>query len=236
MEQAAAALFHIQSHLPKSGSFLYVSRREVETDPDSGFETSDCSQSQLSDYKSVKKCGALSDPEGPFATCHVILPPQTYEDDCVFDLCAEEGSEELRCGSYDAYVAACQEVGVKLRSWRQQLGCALLCGANSTYSSCMTPCPSSCADLAAPSDCDITSCVEGCQCAAGFVMSEGICVSYPECGCTFLNRYYHLNEKFVTEDCSQSCECTSTGAVCQPKSCQEGYVCTIYDLKRDCFR
>ncbi|MEQ2216627.1 hypothetical protein XENOCAPTIV_019454, partial [Xenoophorus captivus] len=221
------------SDAPKT---VHIHRREAETDPDSGFETSDCSQSQLSDYKSVKKCGALSDPEGPFATCHDILPPQTYEDDCVFDLCAEEGSEELRCGSYDAYATACQEVGVKLSSWRQQLGCALLCGANSTYSSCMTPCPSSCADLAAPSDCDITSCVEGCQCAAGFVMSEGICVSYPECGCTFLNRYYHLNDKFVTEDCSQSCECTSTGAVCQPKSCQEDYVCTIFDLKRDCFR
>lgn len=54
----------------------------------------------------------------------------------------------------------------------------------------MSPCPSSCADLAAPSECDTTSCVEGCQCAAGFVMSEGICVPYTQCGCTFLNRYY----------------------------------------------
>lgn len=143
---------------------------------------------------------------------------------------------------------------------------ALACGANSSYSQCMTACPSSCADLAAPAECDITSCMEGCQCASGFVMSEGICVPYPKCGCTFLNRYYpvsrpalshpwypclcvsmdicfifslsilQLNEKFVTEDCSQSCECTSRGAVCQPKSCQEGHVCTIFDLKRDCFK
>ncbi|KAM4564936.1 zonadhesin, like [Fundulus diaphanus] len=217
-------------------TMVHVHRQEVETDPDSGFETSDCSEAQLNHYNSVVNCGALSDPDGPFVACHAILPPQTYQYDCVFDLCAEEGSEELRCGSYDAYAAACHEVGVKLGAWRQQLDCVLLCDANSTYSSCMSPCPSSCADLAAPSECDITSCVEGCQCAAGFVMSEGICVPYPECGCTFLNRYYPLNEKFVTEDCSQSCECASTGAVCQPKSCQEGYVCTIYDFKRDCFR
>lgn len=54
----------------------------------------------------------------------------------------------------------------------------------------MSPCPSTCADLAAPSECDTTSCVEGCQCAAGFVMSEGMCVPYAQCGCTFLNRYY----------------------------------------------
>ena len=142
---------------------------------------------------------------------------------------------------------------------------ALQCDANSTYSSCMTPCPSSCADLAAPAECDAVSCVEGCQCAAGFVMSEGTCVPYTQCGCTFLNRYYpvsclqlqhqhvcvcvtlwahvllplpilQLKEKFVTEDCAQSCECSSTGAVCQPKTCQDGYVCAIYNFKRDCYR
>ncbi|XP_072232326.1 zonadhesin, like [Leuresthes tenuis] len=215
---------------------VHAHRREVETDPDSGFETSDCSQSQLSDYNSVTKCGALSDSKGPFAACHAIFPPKTYQEDCVFDLCAEQGSEALRCASYEAYAAVCQEAGAELSSWRQQLDCALQCDANSTYSSCMTPCPSSCADLAAPSDCDTVSCVEGCQCAAGFVMSEGTCIPYTQCGCTFLDRYYPLKEKFVTEDCSQSCECTSTGAVCQPKTCPDGHVCAIYNFKRDCYR
>ncbi|XP_017282542.1 zonadhesin, like [Kryptolebias marmoratus] len=215
---------------------VHVHRREVETDPDSGFETSDCTPSQLSDYNSVTKCGALSDPAGPFAACHASLPPKTFQDDCVFDLCAQQGSAELRCGSYEAYAAACQEAGVQLGSWRQQLDCALRCNANSRYSTCMSACPASCADMAAPSECETTSCVEGCQCGPGFVMSEGTCVSYANCGCTFLNRYYPLGDKFVTEDCSQSCECTSTGSVCQPKTCQEGYICTIYDLKRDCYK
>ncbi|XP_070710573.1 zonadhesin, like [Pempheris klunzingeri] len=215
---------------------VHTHRRELENDPDSGFETSGCSQSQLNGYNSVLQCGALSDSKGPFATCHATLSPTSYQDDCVFDLCAEQGSSVLRCASYEAYSAACQEAGVKLGPWRQQLGCVLNCNANSTYSACMSPCPASCADLAAPSDCDTTSCVEGCQCAAGFAMSEGMCVPYTQCGCTFLNRYYPLKEKFVTEDCSQSCECTSTGAVCQPKSCQDGFVCTIYNFKRDCYR
>ncbi|KAM8900426.1 zonadhesin, like isoform 2-T2 [Spinachia spinachia] len=214
----------------------HAHRREVEANPDSGFETSDCSQSQLNGYNSLAQCGALSDSKGPFAACHATLPPKTYQDDCVFDLCAESGSAAMRCASYEAYAAACQEAGVKLGSWRQQLDCVLSCDANSTYSPCMSPCPASCADLAAPSECEATSCVEGCQCAAGFVMSEGVCVPYRQCGCNVLNRYYTLKEKFVTEDCSQACECTSTGAVCQPKTCQGGFVCTIYDFKRDCYR
>ncbi|XP_045921251.1 zonadhesin, like [Micropterus dolomieu] len=215
---------------------VHTHRREVETDPDSGFETSECSQLQLNDYNSVTQCGALSNSKGLFAACHATLPPKTYQDDCVFDLCAIPGNLALRCASYEAYAAACQEAGIKLGSWRQQLDCVLSCDANSTYSSCMSPCPASCADLAAPSECDTTFCVEGCQCALGSVMSEGICVPYRECGCTFLNRYYPLKEKFVTDDCSQSCECTSTGVVCQPKICQEGYICTVYNFKRDCFR
>uniref|UniRef100_A0AAQ5X438 Zonadhesin, like n=2 Tax=Amphiprion ocellaris TaxID=80972 RepID=A0AAQ5X438_AMPOC len=215
---------------------VHVHRREVETDPDSGFVTSDCSSSQLSNYNSATQCGAMSDSTGPFSACHATLLPKSFQDDCVYDLCAESGSAELRCASYEAYAVACQEAGVTLGPWRQQLGCVLSCNANSTYSTCMTPCPASCADLAAPSECDTTDCMEGCQCAPGFVMSEDICVPYTQCGCTFLNRYYPLKEKFVTEDCSQSCECTSTGAVCQPKTCPDGDVCTIYNFKRDCYK
>lgn len=46
-----------------------------------------------------------------------------YHSDCVFDLCAESGNAALRCASYEAYAAACQEAGVKLGPWRQQLDC-----------------------------------------------------------------------------------------------------------------
>ena len=57
-----------------------VSRHEAETDLDSGFETSDCSQSQLNNYLSVAQCGALSHSEGPFAACHAALEPQIYQE------------------------------------------------------------------------------------------------------------------------------------------------------------
>ncbi|XP_057711322.1 zonadhesin, like isoform X4 [Corythoichthys intestinalis] len=217
-------------------SAVHVDSREADMDPDSGFETSDCSEAQLVDYAGPDVCGAISDAAGLFAACHAVIPPTTYQDDCVYDLCAEQGSEELRCASYDAYAAACQEAGVTLGPWRQQLGCVLQCEGNSTYSPCMSACPASCADLAAPSECGVASCVEGCQCAPGFVMSEGGCVPYAQCGCSFLNRYYPLKETFVTEDCAQSCECTATGAVCQAKSCKPGFVCAIYDYRRDCHR
>ncbi|XP_030193878.1 zonadhesin, like isoform X2 [Gadus morhua] len=215
---------------------VHLHRREVETPPDSGFETSGCTQADLSDLSGPAKCGALDDPAGPFAACHALLAPRPFKDDCVFDLCAERTDAALRCASYDVYAVACQEAGVPLGPWRQQLDCAMSCGPNSVYAPCMSPCPASCADLAAPTDCEVTSCVEGCQCAPGFVMSEGECVPYTQCGCTFLDRYYPLTDVFVTERCDQACQCTATGAVCQAKSCPADQVCAVSDFKRDCFK
>lgn len=45
-----------------------------------------------------------------------------------------------------------------------------------------------------------------------------------------------LLETFVTEDCSKTCQCTSTGVICTAKICQEDQVCKIYNSTRDCFR
>ncbi|XP_055757341.1 IgGFc-binding protein-like [Salvelinus fontinalis] len=223
----------VTSELPK---MVHLHRRDVETDPETGFETAGCTDAQLADFNGIKQCGAISDPTGPFAACHALLLPNSFQEDCLFDLCADQETASLRCDSYEVYALACQEAGVKLGNWRQQLGCVLSCVANSTYSECMTPCPASCADLAAPSECDFTACVEGCQCSPGFTMSGGICVPYSECGCTYLDRYYPLKEKFVTEDCALSCESTPSGAVCQPKGCSDTHVCTIFNLTRDCYK
>ncbi|XP_016339668.1 zonadhesin-like, partial [Sinocyclocheilus anshuiensis] len=219
--------------LPK---MVHLHKREVEADPDSGFETTGCTDALLDELNGNKMCGALSDPAGPFTACHAVIAPNDFQEDCVFDLCAEQGNEELRCENYAVYARACQDQGVELGQWRQELNCGLQCGPNSNYSVCMTPCPASCADLAAPSECEQILCVEGCICAPGFVLSDQDCVPYSECGCTYLDRYYLLKETFVTEDCSQSCECTSTGAVCQTKGCGDNEICTVYDTKRDCYK
>ncbi|KAI5085722.1 zonadhesin isoform X2, partial [Silurus meridionalis] len=223
--------FHT-SNLPL---LAHLHKREVEEELDSGYETVGCTEAQLEEVAGKKQCGALSDSSGPFASCHATILPDQFYEDCVFDLCAEQSNSPLRCQNYAAYALACQEQGIVLGSWRTQLECALSCGANSSYTTCMTACPASCADLAAPSECEQNSCLEGCQCNPGFTMSGDMCVPYNECGCTFLGRYYTLMETFVTEDCAQSCECTPTGAVCKPKGCKDNQVCAIFNTLRDCY-
>lgn len=73
-------LFEIVKRNVIQASLSSVLRRELETDPESGFETPDCSESQLTNFNSASQCGALSNPDGPFAACHGILLPKTYQE------------------------------------------------------------------------------------------------------------------------------------------------------------
>ncbi|TSL34612.1 Zonadhesin [Bagarius yarrelli] len=102
-------------------------KREVKEDLNSGFEPLGCTEAQLEELNGKNQCGALSDPLGPFAPCHSTIVPEQFQEDCVFDLCAEQSSSTLRCHSYSAYALACQELGIKLGPWRAQMECVNPC-------------------------------------------------------------------------------------------------------------
>lgn len=68
---------------------------------------------------------------------------------------------------------------------------ALACPANTVYQSCMTPCPASCANLAAPGDCE-GPCVEGCATLPGYIYSGAQSLPRALCGCTNNGIYYQV--------------------------------------------
>ncbi|XP_078524644.1 IgGFc-binding protein-like [Lissotriton helveticus] len=214
-----------------------IHRREVtDTDPETGFETVECTEEQLQAMNGTHLCGAISDPQGPFRDCHAKIPPYIYQENCVFDLCALYNNTELKCLSFEAYVQACQEEAVPLRTWRADTNCALACPPHSTYKPCMSACPPTCANLAASSECN-EPCVEGCECQKGYVLSGSDCVPYSQCGALFNSKYYMINETFYDTDCARLCTCTNTDVVsCTPTSCGVNEVCTIYNLSLGCYR
>nr|XP_023837793.1 zonadhesin-like [Salvelinus alpinus] len=67
----------VTSELPK---MVHLHRRDVETDPETGFETAGCTDAQLADFNGIKQCGAISDPTGPFAACHAPLLPNSFQE------------------------------------------------------------------------------------------------------------------------------------------------------------
>lgn len=55
----------------------------------------------------------------------------------------------------------------------------------------MSACPTSCADMAASSECQ-APCVEGCASDPGYLLSGLDVVPYNQCGCTSNNQYYQV--------------------------------------------
>lgn len=71
---------------------------------------------------------------------------------------------------------------------------AIRCDAHSHYNVCATSCPATCSSPLAPGNCS-KPCVEGCECDAGFVLSEARCVPREDCGCLDGDQYYEVGSQ-----------------------------------------
>lgn len=70
-----------------------------------------------------KDCFLIRKDSGPFSACYGVLDPASYYRDCVFDVCVSGGDRHALCGSIDAYVSDCQNLGVPIQNWRTPTFC-----------------------------------------------------------------------------------------------------------------
>ncbi|XP_025024960.1 IgGFc-binding protein-like [Python bivittatus] len=185
-----------------------------------------CSETELAQYRSLAYCGLIRDINGPFKDCFHQTEAQYYAEDCVKILCTTQGSHKILCEVLFSYAQRCQANRIKIQPWRKIAGCELTCPENSHYVLCGTPCLASCTQPDGPPSCLWTSCVEGCQCEAGFVLSGTDCVPQEQCGCSYKGRYYLKGEKFFLEGehCKKMYHCDGSisaietgGSFCGPE-------------------
>ncbi|KAI4893837.1 hypothetical protein NFI96_020826 [Prochilodus magdalenae] len=189
-------------------------------------------------YSEEKHCGLMAKVNGPFASCHKVVDPDIYLDNCVYDVCINKGIKAFLCDNIRSYVDACMQAGVKIdANWRMMSDCQMQCPENSHYEACGTACAASCGDREAPSKCK-QSCVEGCQCNAGYILSGDKCVLLKECGCIYEGRYFPPTDSFWGDKtCTKKCSCSSqTGKVtCTTTKCKASEVCDTKNGVRDCY-
>ncbi|XP_066275240.1 neurogenic locus notch homolog protein 1-like [Branchiostoma lanceolatum] len=187
-----------------------------------------CNDAVRAAAESADNCGLLKDTDSPFAVCHAAVDPETFFNNCVFDMCAWNGDTIGLCQNLEAYVDACRAAGVTPFSWRTAERCPEVCPPNSMYSTCVSSCPATCSNPNTEEYC-IYGCGEGCKCNPGFLLSGQECVPEDQCGCTDdEGRYYMLGD--VWEDDGEECKCLEGDTIecedeCASDPCQYGATC-----------
>ncbi|KAG8570025.1 hypothetical protein GDO81_014652 [Engystomops pustulosus] len=188
-----------------------------------------CDAKKQEIFKTENYCGFMKKSSGPLSACYAKINPDTYFNNCIYDLCANEGDGNILCHSIHSYAAACQAAGVTIQPWRTDSFCPLKCPANSQYKACADVCSSTCAGVTDPAKCPET-CSEGCECNDGFFFDGKDCVSMDQCGCFEDGRYYQPNEKVLSSDCKQACTCSPMGGlICEDTGCAADEICKIKD-------
>uniref|UniRef100_A0A3B4BRA6 Alpha-tectorin-like n=1 Tax=Pygocentrus nattereri TaxID=42514 RepID=A0A3B4BRA6_PYGNA len=215
-------------------------KAEGDTDPGcqntqcSGLTCAACTTNQVLLYGSSNYCGILALSTGPFTSCHSSLSPQTFVENCIYDLCVGGGYRPILCQALGVYGAQCQQQGIQLGQWRSQGFCEIPCPEHSHFVSQGTGCPATCSNPSAPVNCPLPS-QESCVCDTGYVLSAGACVSLASCGCTFEGFYYANGQSVVLdENCRRLCTCNNTVMTCQNHQCGSHETCTIYNGVRGC--
>ncbi|XP_013921456.1 PREDICTED: zonadhesin-like, partial [Thamnophis sirtalis] len=195
-----------------------------------------CSEEDIKVFSGNSACGILADPKGPFRGCLAHQDPDPFLQSCVFDMCREANRSARLCPILEQYAKGCQSKSLSVADWRAASGCAVQCQPHSHYNPCMSACPPSCSDLAAPASCS-SPCLEGCECESGYVLSGFDCVPFRDCGCSFLGKYYKVGDRFMADDCSQDCVCRDSSSLdCKATGCPQDFHCRIFNFTRGCYQ
>uniref|UniRef100_A0A3P9D1T0 Mucin-5AC-like n=1 Tax=Maylandia zebra TaxID=106582 RepID=A0A3P9D1T0_9CICH len=138
-----------------------------------------CNNNILTEKYADFWCSKLTDPEGVFAPCHAVVSPSTYKDNCMYDTCNCEKSEDCMCAAVSSYVYACSAAGVHISGWRKTI-------SETVYNYNMTSCGRTCRSLGQTDySCQVNfTTVDGCGCSEGTYMNEeGQCVARESCPC-----------------------------------------------------
>uniref|UniRef100_A0A4W4DVB5 VWFD domain-containing protein n=1 Tax=Electrophorus electricus TaxID=8005 RepID=A0A4W4DVB5_ELEEL len=201
-----------------------------------------CSMSVEKEKYAKEWCTLISNANGIFAKCHVVVDPKDYKDRCMYDSCNCVNSEDCMCAAISSYVRACAAKGVLINGWRD-IACGTYskdCPSDMEYFYNVSSCGTTCRSLSGQDHtCLVTHTpLDGCSCARGtYLTDEGKCVSPSSCPCYSNNKvvapmnviiedgvtwYKHsLTGSPVGVECQKSCKTQDF----DQSGCKSGCVC-----------
>ncbi|XP_057690269.1 IgGFc-binding protein isoform X2 [Corythoichthys intestinalis] len=189
-------------------------------------------QSPLPEYSSDLYCGVVTQPNGPFSSCHTVTCPEKYYTMCLNNLCGAKGHKQALCGPLELYEAACKVAGVAVDPWRNITGCAQKCPQFSHFSPCANICTSYCSEISFAAQCP-THCEEGCQCDDQYFYDGHACVPAEQCGCIYEGTRVKVSERKLLQNCTLNCTC-GPPLTCEEHKCPPLHSCMILNGVTNC--
>ncbi|XP_063402487.1 zonadhesin-like [Mytilus trossulus] len=149
--------------------------------------------------------------DGKFKKCINADPERAMEmyDSCIIDYCAYYGRpnfHQVMCEGLEGFAEQCHIMGIPI-SWRDDKLCPLSCGQNSNYKPQISSCPATCLAPLLSNSCKQPP-REGCECKAGYYMSNLECVPDTRCGCTTsYGEYVPVGATVENSDCTIARTC-----------------------------
>ncbi|XP_034612359.1 IgGFc-binding protein-like [Trachemys scripta elegans] len=83
-----------------------------------------CDESKRDLYGDDSHCGVISKAVGgPFRECHSTVSPENVFDNCIYDMCLNEGNKTILCVVLETYADTCGDHGVTVYDWRTPSSC-----------------------------------------------------------------------------------------------------------------
>ncbi|KAK5644463.1 hypothetical protein RI129_005763 [Pyrocoelia pectoralis] len=156
-----------------------------------------------------------------FADCQWEVDPETFYQECLFDVCScELKLPRCFCPMIASYAAECARHGVNIE-WRTKIkGCGVQCKDGQIYQACGNPCTRTCSQIAKQEDCE-PQCIEGCNCPEGQALNDDDhmeCVPIETCECELDGVKYPAGHRAVKtiKDAQFVCTCTNVTWNCEP--------------------
>lgn len=174
--------------------------------------------------------------EGVLSTCHNVVDPRVFKEMCLYDMCADDLSNEYKsfCNILAAYAETCQRKGVTV-DWRSDPNLMLKCSNvpgfqcknGEVYGECFSSC-NTCMDFEHPLGCEDQHCYGGCACPRGQKMdSRGQCVLVKDCTCYDKNDPTNPHKEagqIIKKACS-NCTCENGQWSCSISNCADAIQC-----------
>ncbi|KAF4532963.1 hypothetical protein B566_EDAN000651, partial [Ephemera danica] len=148
-----------------------------------------------------------------FASCHAAINPQSFYDNCLYDVCQCRNINEVKsclCPILANYVSLCQLENITIDSWKTHVPiCGMKCPSGQ-ISQCGNACSRTCRTLL-NSNCKSSFCIDDCYCPPGHAINHrNICVLNSQCDCVHDDVEYihgHMIMRTRTDGKAERCLC-----------------------------